>query len=542
VTFHRAGLELLEDVVAGARLLRRLPAWFRHPITPPTARGILRRRLAEREPDFLAVVRGTVYWHPGSPYRRLLALAGCEYGDLERLVSQAGVEGALEVLFRQGVYLSVDELKGRRPVVRGTTTLDFHPDQLTNPLADWHVPGDTSGSRGQPVLVQTDLGFIRDFAVDLCVFLDARRGLDWQHAFWEVPGGAAMTQVIETAGIGARVHRWFSQIDPASRGLHLRYRLGPRLTRWGSVLTGARLPMPEHVSLDDPAPIVRWLRAVREAGGTPHLKTYGSSAVRLALRALELGVDLSGAQISVSGEPITEARLATIRKSGADAVPRWGSRECGPIGYGCLDPDAPDDLHLLHDLHAFIQAGPGTAPGFPPSAVLVSTLRSTAPLILLNVALGDQAVVHRRACGCPLAALGWTTHVHTIRSYGRLTGGGMAVLDSDVIRVLDEVLPARFGGSPTDYQVVEEIGPDGEPLLRLLVHPRLGALAADVVVRTFLDALGVGSGADRLMAAVWNDIRMVRVERQPPLVAASGKILHWTAPRRPRSTSDPEGP
>ncbi|MCI0632971.1 MAG: hypothetical protein L0206_03505, partial [Actinobacteria bacterium] len=115
----RPGLGPLEDVVAGMRLLWRLPAYLRHPIDGLQARGILRRRLAEREADFLALVRATIYGHAASPYRRLLARVGCESGDVERLVSQGGVEGALEILVRHGVYLTIDELKGRRPVVRG---------------------------------------------------------------------------------------------------------------------------------------------------------------------------------------------------------------------------------------------------------------------------------------------------------------------------------------------------------------------------------------------------------------------------------------
>lgn len=52
--------------------------------------------------------------------------------------------------------------------------------------------------------------------------------------------------------------------------------------------------------------------------------------------------------------------------------------------------------------------------------------------------------------------LGWTLHLHGIRSVEKLTAAGMTFLDSDVIRVLEEVLPGRFGGGPTHYQLVEE--------------------------------------------------------------------------------------
>ena len=74
--------------------------------------------------------------------------------------------------------------------------------------------------------------------------------------------------------------------------------------------------------------------------------------------------------------------------------------------------------------------------------------------------------------------MGWTTHLREIRSHEKLTAGGMTFLDTDLIRVLEEVLPARFGGAPTDYQLVEEEAAEGQPRVRLLVHPRIGAVDA----------------------------------------------------------------
>jgi hypothetical protein len=100
--------------------------------------------------------------------------------------------------------------------------------------------------------------------------------------------------------------------------------------------------------------------------------------------------------------------------------------------------------------------------------------------------------------------------------------------------VLEEVLPARFGGAPTDYQLVESTGPDGQPRLRLLVNPALGALDPESVSGTFLSAIGAGSGVERIMGLVWRDARLLEVERRPPLGTASGKILHL-------QTEDPAG-
>jgi hypothetical protein len=203
----------------------------------------------------------------------------------------------------------------------------------------------------------------------------------------------------------------------------------------------------------------------------------------------------------------------------------------------------------MSDLHALVQAGASVGAGVPPSALLVTSLRETAPLVLLNAGLGDQAVVVERRCGCPLEHLGWTRHLHTIRSYEKLTAGGATFLDSDVARILEETLPRRFGGGPTDYQLVEEESDDGRPRLRLLVHPAVGALDDGAVVDAFVHAVGAESGSLRVMALQWRQGGLLRVERRPPQTTGSGKILHLhgagaTPPRpagdTPRETPSPQ--
>ena len=102
----------------------------------------------------------------------------------------------------------------------------------------------------------------------------------------------------------------------------------------------------------------------------------------------------------------------------------------------------------------------------------------------------------------------------------------MTFLDTDVIRVLEEVLPARFGGVPTHYQLVEGRADDGQPSVRLLVDPALGPVDAQAVAEVFLGAIAAGSGAEKIMGTVWRDTGLLSVERRPPLTTASGKILH----------------
>ena len=94
------------------------------------------------------------------------------------------------------------------------------------------------------------------------------------------------------------------------------------------------------------------------------------------------------------------------------------------------------------------------------------------------------------------------------------------------MRVLEQVLPARFGGGPTHYQLVEEEAIDGRPRLRLLVHPLVGTLDPQEVAEAFLTAIGSGSGVERVMELQWRQGGLLQVDRRAPLTTPTGKILH----------------
>ena len=520
----------LADAAAALRLVARLPRFLRHPLTPELARAVLERRLRARETDLLACLDATGHTSPSGPYRALLRAAGCEPGDVARLVREHGVEGALERLAGAGVYLTADELKGRRPVVRGSVSFTVDPRALRNPRGRPDVPSRSSGSRGDGTTLGIDLAFVRDCAADSCAALAAQKGERWVKAVWSVPGGMALFRVLEYAAFGIPTARWFSQLDPATPELHPRYRWSGRVLRWGSRLAGVPLPAPRLATVDNPRPVLAWLTGVVRGGGTPYLHTFASSAVRLAQTALDAGRDLAGVHLTVGGEPLTRARLEAIRRSGATVLPRYGSVECGHLGLGCLAPAAPDDLHVATDLHAVIQAGVAGVPGLPPRALLVTSLRPTAPLILVNTSLGDEAVLGARPCGCPLEGLGWASHLYGVRSFEKLTAAGMTFSDGDVVRVLEVVLPGRFGGGPTDYQLVEQEDGDGGPAVTLIVHPSVGPVEDAALRETFLTALGAGPSA-RVMALAWREAGLPRVEHRAPLPARSGKVLHLLSRR-----------
>jgi hypothetical protein len=508
----------IEALWIGTQMAGRLPTLLKQPITFGQAAVTVKERFGQREKTFLYIAQKGIYEHPESPYRGLMLSAGCEYGDLEKLVLEEGVEGALQVLFRRGIYLTVGEFKGRQPAVRGSQTIQIDPGKVRNPLSTPHVLGRTSGSRSARTLVAFDLAFIRDCAVNHCLGLGIRGGEQWVKANWEGPGGGANFRLVKFSCLGSPPACWFLRGGPALQDSSTRWTA--RFMQLGHRLSGASLPSPLYVPHDDPLPIAQWMASVLRSGRTPYLFGFASSAVRLCQTAYEAGIDLQGAQFQMGGEPITDARLEVVRRVGADGIPRYGSVETGMIGYGCPNPEFADDMHLFHDLYAIVQAETVHEHlKIPKTALFISSLLPTSPFILLNVCMGDQAYVEQRACGCPMEEFGWMTHLHTVRSYEKLTAAGITLWDTEVIRVLEEVLPSQFGGGPTSYQLVEdEI--NAQPRLTLRVDPTIGPADVDDIGKAFFR--GIHVTGNRL----WQTPGFFRVKRQAPMTAGSGKILH----------------
>ena len=68
----------------------------------------------------------------------------------------------------------------------------------------------------------------------------------------------------------------------------------------------------------------------------------------------------------------------------------------------------------------------------------------------------------------------------------------MSFIGSDLLNLVEDVLPARFGGYATDYQFVEEED-GGLPKVSLLVSPRLGSLDQEQVLA---EVLGLSADFD----------------------------------------------
>lgn len=498
------------------RLAQDLPGFLRTPITVEQAEAIVKHRLKTRTERFLEMARRAIYSHPGSPYLRLLRAAGCELGDLQRLVAVEGVEGALARLVEDGVYLTFDEFKGQREVIRGSARFTFADQDFDNPGRRLHFSRSTGGTRSATAL-KKGLEAKADNALQMAVGYHAHGLSQADHVLWRTSPGV----VLRFAKMGRLPIAWFYPIRP------LPFRVlaaGYCLAIVGRVV-GCRLPRPVFLDFQDPGRMVAWLVDRLGRGRPICLRTQPSSAVRLAATAKQMGIGLNGLSFVVGGEPYTETQKLLIEASGARAVPRYSFGEADTVGFGCAAPQAPDDIHVQADSLALATRARSLDDfGVSVDALLFCTLGSSGPKVLLNVENGDYGVVERRSCGCRLEALGLRDHISQIRSFEKLTTEGMTFVRTRLEQVLQEVLPARFGGSSADYQVVEHEA-DGIRRLYLLVNPTLGEMDDAHVKRAFLAELAGDGELDGYMARTWERAGSIEIRRQPPVVTRAGKVF-----------------
>jgi hypothetical protein len=194
------------------------------------------------------------------------------------------------------------------------------------------------------------------------------------------------------------------------------------------------------------------------------------------------------------------------------------------MAMACGRPSTDDEVHVVSDKVTFLQREVVLEGGTRVPALFVTTLRWNAPKVMLNVEIGDYAVFGRRPCGCIWETVGFTEHLSTIRSYEKLTSEGMQFVGADLITLLEDVLPARFGGGPTDYQFVEEER-DGLTGVSLVISPSIGPLREDDVRAAVLGGLASRDAAHRMMTALWRDAGTLRVERREPYATNAGKVL-----------------
>jgi hypothetical protein len=472
---------------------------------------LIREQMANRAARFLAASRQLIYQHPVSPYRQLLRWAGCDWADLSQRVASRGLESTLMELRDAGVFLTLEEFKRQTPICRAGLTLEPSESDFDSPsMHGAAVSGTTSGSRSTPSRVMYSWPFIADESAHELV-LYAEHGVSTVPvALWypAPPGVAGVHNLLMDLKRGRAPARWFSQVDPATSAMSFGTRAALPAMRFGARLVGVSVPAPEFVDVDQVDAILDWMQ------GRCVVRTFASSAVRLAERARERQRDLSGAVIFTGGEPLTDARRAIIESTGARVHPRYVATEAGLIGAGCPSRISTDDMHVYTDRVALIEGGDG---------LLLTTLSAHTGKVLLNTTLGDIGALSVRECPCALGQLGMTTHVAHVRSQQRLTIEGMSVMGADFDAALT-VAMGLFGGPPDAFQYRRAESPHGLDGIRIAVSPRVDIRDDALFISAVYECLRGRGASSRLAADIWQRAGVLHLVREEPEMTAGAKL------------------
>jgi hypothetical protein len=517
----------VQDIRMYARYMTGLWGYLREPpLTWDAAVDIVRRRLDTREDNFLRVAERGIYDHPTSPYLKLLRHAGCAFSDLRDMIRSRGLEATLRALHDAGVYVDFEEFKGRKAIVRNGLSFPVSGSDFDNPLplAGYYL--ESSGSTGASTRTPTDLNFFRDRAPHYLITHAVNGIAGATRAIWRgpLPDSAGLDGILLSARFNHLPQRWFSPVTPSEFHTGFKNRAATAYTMAVARLCGMRLPRMEIVRPDQAIVIARWMADVLRREARCALNASIAANMRVCLAAEEAGFDLAGALFMGAGETPTAAKAQVITRVGARYAPVYWFSEGGQIGTQCTNAPEINDIHLFDDATALIQS-PQPVPGTDETvdAFCFTSLLPSAPKLLLNVAIDDYGVVEQRHCGCPLQDIGCTTHLRRIQSASKLTGEGVTLIGSDMVHILHDVLPGRFGGSALDYQLQQEDDADGFTRLSLVVDPKVKLANEDAVISAVLRELEQSNAMANTAQALWAAAKVMRVERRRPFTTSTGK-------------------
>src|SRR5262249_8936362 len=305
--------------------------------------------------------------------------------------------------------------------------------------------------------------------------------------------------------------KWFSHLQPDRTS-----RTKMKLLAAGGNLFGLKLPHPEICDMGNADRVAIWMEKTLKEKRTCMVKTFASSAIRIAQAALEKGIDISGSTMFTGGEPLTERRFRFLQSIGVHAFARFVTTEVGLVAAGCPHRTRADSMHLYTDRLAVIQRE-RTVKGIESTlrSLLFTTLSGCTGKILLNTELGDSATVEARSCDCLFGKLGMNLQISEVRSFDKLTGEGMTLLGSTLDEVVGELVQ-KAGGGPDDYQFWENQGENGLTTLTITVSPKVNLSDEATFANEILNRLQSKDVGSSIASHFWKQANTLKIVRESP--------------------------
>ena len=491
----------------------------------------IKKRVEAREENFLNLIEKGIFQYSKSPYKELFKSRRIRFEDLKSWVGQDGIEASLHRLVREGIYFTVDEFKGRVPVIRDGMKFKCSPSMFDNPFLSYVYEVRSGATRSAGTRIRIDFDYLHQRSLYDALLLDTHGCLTAPVANWFpiFPGAPGINSSLRFAHIGNAARRWFSQIDIDKVHGCWERKLAMRLVHAMTNLYGCPLAKAEYAGLGDALKIAKWASQTLEENTNCVVYTFASSAVRVCMAASEGGLNLKGTKFLVTGEPLTPHKKSEIEVTGASAISVYGISEAGVIAAGCDKPHSQSDhCHLYKDTTAVITHKTSVRyTGMTADALLFTSILYESPKLLLNVGMGDYGELDSDGCTCGFEQVGFDVHLSNLGSYEKLTGEGVTFVGTDFVWIIEKLLPETFGGKSSDYQVIEEEGDRSLTHLRLMISPRVGNINETQVVSTFLRALkgAEDRGWAQAGTEMWDQSDMLQIVRKDPVPTASGKVM-----------------
>ena len=117
-----------------------------------------------------------------------------------------------------------------------------------------------------------------------------------------------------------------------------------------------------------------------------------------------------------------------------------------------------DEMHVRGHSVAVTTRRRARPDGVEVDALLWTNPSATAGQVWINMENDDYArlTVDDEPCECLMGQMGMRQRLSGVRGISKVVAGGINVPGEVFERLVDEVLPARFGGGPVDYQFSEQ--------------------------------------------------------------------------------------
>jgi hypothetical protein len=521
------------------KFLTGLNSYLKNRMTPEEAFSVARqqieKRMENRTERFIHIVTKGVLENKKSPSKKLLNNAKIGIEDIKKWVENNGIEHTLKILFEEGIYFTVDEFKGKQEVVRNGMRFWCCESDFDNPYIKEAYEVRSGASRSAGTRVRIDFDFLTRKSLYDAYLLGMFDLLNSPIANWFplFPGAPGINSSLRFSKIGNPPRKWFSQVKSSHIKVGWEKELGAKIIFKFARFYGVPIANPEFVDLNNAHIIAKWAETMCREYSKCVIYTFAASAVRVCLAAKENNINIKGTHFLVTGEPLTEKKKMEIENTGARAIPVYGISEAGVVAAGCNSNECgheSDHCHVYKDstamiMHEYFDQKRDLAV----NSFLFTNIMFESPKLLLNVGMGDYGTVAEKKTDCEFGKVGFSTHVSNIRSYEKLTGEGVTFVDTDFLNIIEKILPEKFGGSSTDYQLVEIEQNGGLNKLKLLVNPKIPLIDENALKKTFINQLKNSKISPESWTqsgtAMWEQIDMVMVERREPVQTKSGKII-----------------